>query len=234
MLQNASTGEVPPEIRRAKAGTVRRIVQGWCTWMLGMVFLFGFCGSRNSTPLETGWEAYGERAVRIWKAHPSRLWVGALEAWCAVEVSDGFCRCALRSGGVGPLLYERLPTLRQVTGYFAEALEETPIPHGRNVYVFERMEEFEWGVSCRKARISEEDGWVRVQWCTNDDFGLSELREFFEAPFFMKEETECFYRWLGQGGWWQSVFRGQEVRMGVLATLSGFYVEMRWRVGHGL
>ncbi len=178
---------------------------------------------------------------RIWRPHPSRLWVGALEAWCGVEVKEkegqSPRKYVVETGMLcrfPGLRYERLPTLTQMRRYFEEALGERAVPEGRNVFGFERRQVFEWGGSCRSARLSEEDGWVRVQWCANDDFGLSELREFFEAPFFMKAETECFYRWLGVGGWQQSFFRGQEIRMGVLATLTGFYVEIRWRVGRGL
>ncbi len=103
----------------------------------------------------------------------------------------------------GDPLWGRYPSADQVTQYFSEALDERPVCLGRDMVVFQRSECFGWGVSWRRGLVEVLPFGVGVRWLANGDFGLSELREFFEAGFFKPADTERFYRWLSEGGWHQ-------------------------------
>jgi hypothetical protein len=121
------------------------------------------------------------------------------------------------------------PGFTQVRHYFEAALGENPVQEVRGRLSFERRQRFRWGVSWRRCVLDAPAGGVRVQWFANDDFGISELREFFEAPFFTESETEQFYRWLGRWGWHEAPFRKGVVWMGVLPGDGLVFVEIFWR-----
>ncbi len=67
-----------------------------------------------------------------------------------------------------------------------------------------------------------------MDWMTNDDFGLSELREFFEAPFFRRWESLRFYRWLGEEGVHEGAFRGSRISMSVGHRRGMLAVRIQW------
>jgi len=171
----------------------------------------------------SGFDAVGLSGSRVGVAGRSE---------CAFWLSRGFLsgfsthRCGL--GGVAERV---LPSFGEVASYFEEALGGPGTLVGRDVMAFVRSDPLEWGVSWRRVLLSRGGGWVHLQWFANDDFGMSELREFFEAPFFDVSESECFYRWLGGGGWHEDLFRGQPVRMGVVGMREFYYVEISWRTG---
>ncbi|MEK0447555.1 MAG: hypothetical protein RLZZ399_2876 [Verrucomicrobiota bacterium] len=144
--------------------------------------------------------------------------------WCGPQGQSLASACGIRKWGA-------LPALSEVVEYFVDALGECPAVEWGRSFCFERQDRFVWGRSWRRACLSGADREVRLQWWTNDDFGLSELREFFEAPFFREAETECFYRWLAQGGEHEAVFRSQRVRMRAEPTVWGVYVEVQWEGG---
>jgi hypothetical protein len=54
------------------------------------------------------------------------------------------------------------------------------------------------------------------------------LREFFEAPFFRKAESERFYRWMGEGGVHEADFRGHRLRMSMRRREGVFFVRIQW------
>ena len=132
----------------------------------------------------------------------------------------------------GDPLWARFPSAEQVTQYFSEALEERPVCQGRDMVVFQRTECFGSGVSWRRGLVEVLPFGVGVRWLANDDFGLSELREFFEAGFFKPADTERFYRWLSEGGWHQeSLEGGVTLKMGVLRGRRATLVEISWQRG---
>jgi hypothetical protein len=132
----------------------------------------------------------------------------------------------------GDPLWARFPSADQVTQYFSEALDERPVCQGRDMVVFQRSECFGWGVSWRRGLVEVLPFGVGVRWLANDDFGLSELREFFEAGFFKPADTERFYRWLSEGGWHQeSLEGGVTLKMGVLRGRRATMVEISWQRG---
>jgi hypothetical protein len=57
---------------------------------------------------------------------------------------------------------------------------------------------------------------------------MSELREFFEAPFFELSDSLLFHQWLGEGGWHLGELRGARLTMGVLSRGDYVYVRIRW------
>jgi hypothetical protein len=124
-----------------------------------------------------------------------------------------------------------LPSLEEVASYFAVALGETPTIDGPQTLRFERLLAFVWGKSWRRCILSggaRGAPGVTLDWWTNDDFGLSELREFFEAPFFRRCESVRFHQWLGQGGAHEADFRGHRLRM-VMGKRDGvFFVRIQW------
>jgi hypothetical protein len=139
---------------------------------------------------------------------------------------------------ISPLLLflTRLPTLEDVTSYFAEALGEVPVLEGQQKLRFERWLAFVWGNSWRRCVLSGSARGapgVTLDWWTNDDFGLSELREFFEAPFFLRCESERFYQWLAEGGAHEADFRGHHLHMAVSKHGGVLFVRIQWwRIVH--
>lgn len=129
----------------------------------------------------------------------------------------------------GLLALRVAPNFVQVKRYLEEALAERPVEEFRGRLLFERRERFRWGASWRRCILDCPAGGVRLQWFANDDFGISELREFFEAPFFSEAETAQFYRWLGRWGWHEGPFRQGTVWMGVLPGDGLIFVEIFWR-----
>lgn len=121
------------------------------------------------------------------------------------------------------------PNFQQVKRYLEDALGERPVSEFCGRLLFERRERFRWGVSWRRCLLDAPAGGVRLQWIANDDFGVSELREFFEAPFFSEAETERFYRWLSRRGWHEGPFRRGSVWMGVFTGRDSVFVEIFWR-----
>lgn len=117
------------------------------------------------------------------------------------------------------------PNLADVREYFEDALGETPVEDAAGRLLFERWDDLDWGVSWRRGILSGLDGILYLDWLTNDDFGLSEAREFFEAPFFDAVQTRLWYTWLAAGGWHEAVVRGR--RMGMSVGVRGHVVHLR-------
>ncbi len=139
--------------------------------------------------------------------------------------------CTQRVSGSG-LVASRMPSATQLVQYFGEALGERPNWQGADVAVFQRTDCLQWGVSWRRGVVEVLPRGVGLRWLANDDFGLSELREFFEAPFFEAAETERFYRWFSEGGWHQEPLAGGVMlKMGVLRGRRATLVEISWRRG---
>ena len=120
------------------------------------------------------------------------------------------------------------PSLQAVVRYFEEALGEDPVYEEAGRFRFERWEGFPWGASWRRCLVSGGRGSVCLEWWANDDFGVSELREFFEAPFFELSESLVLHQWMGEGGWHWGVLRGARLAMGVLSRGDYVYVRIRW------
>jgi hypothetical protein len=185
--------------------------------------------SRVGKEIETQWT--------IRRPKPGSIWTGPKEAWCFFEQGsdpdDLDSEPGLPPVCISPLLLflRTLPTLGEVSSYFADALGQPPVLEGEQKLRFERLLEFAWGRSWRRCILSEgargAPG-VTVDWWTNDDFGLSELREFFEAPFFRRYESVRFYQWMGEGGVHEADFRGHRLRMAVRRRDGVFFVRIQW------
>ena len=171
------------------------------------------------------WEDGGAGEVaRVRRRRPGGLGFGTFEAWCQGRVrAEGLSvpPAGVGEGGVfvrknlqNHALYwnalERAgarefqaartrvpPSLGAVVRYFEEALGEAPVHEDAGRFRFERWEGFAWGASWRRCLVSGGGGSVCLEWWANDDFGVSELREFFEAPFFELSESMVFHQWLG-------------------------------------
>lgn len=183
---------------------------------------------------------------------PGSIWQGPKDVWCLfpsgrhssvdlpagpqlepTEQADPSPEIFLSPPAVSPLLFflTTLPTLEDVTCYFAAALGEVPVLEGQQKLRFERWLVFVWGNSWRRCVLSGSARGapgVTVDWWTNDDFGLSELREFFEAPFFLRRESERFYQWLAEGGAHEADFRGHRLRMAVHKRDGVLSVRIQW------
>jgi hypothetical protein len=188
--------------------------------------------------------------LTIKRPKPGSIWSGPKEAWCAFPVSPEpeQDRPGDLDGNPAPeplpppvpllpllFLLKSLPTLEEVASYFTGALGQPPVREGEagapEKLRFERWLFFSWGNSWRRCVLSEgtRDGpGVTLEWWTNDDFGLSELREFFEAPFFRQCESEQFYQWLGEEGVHEAGFRGHRLRMAVQLREEVLFVRIQW------
>ena len=185
---------------------------------------------------------------RIRRGRPGQLWFGTFEAWClwrpdGSPQASGLQPRVWAAGSLVPTNEEVLrdcflefeasrpkvpPSLSAVVGYFQEALGEVPVSEAPGRVRFERWEGFPWGASWRRCILSGAGGAVCLEWWANDDFGMSELREFFEAPFFELGDSLLFHQWLGEGGWHQGELRGARVAMGVVSRGDSVYVRIRW------
>jgi len=123
------------------------------------------------------------------------------------------------------------PSLPAFVGYFREALGEDPVCESPRRFRFERWEGFPWEASWRRCILSGVGTAVCLEWWANDDFGMSELREFFEAPFFDLADSLLFHQWLGEGGWHLGELHGGRLAMGVLSRGDYVYVRIRWWPG---
>ena len=87
-------------------------------------------------------------------------------------------------------------SLDQVLNHFNEAFEKRP----------SRIDERTFGYTDREnsdemviITISDLDTGLAIVLLATGDYGVNYMREFFEAPFFLREETEQFYKLLEQG-----------------------------------
>jgi hypothetical protein len=92
---------------------------------------------------------------------------------------------------------EFLPfSLSQVLGYFNEAFGRQPFRLDERTFVYtDRTNPDETVI----ITVSQLDTGLAVVLLTTGDYGLNYLREFFEAPFFLRSETEQFYTFLSRG-----------------------------------
>jgi hypothetical protein len=102
-------------------------------------------------------------------------------------------------------------SFEQVTSYFDEVFEKPGFRVGRNIRLYSvgnGPDEFSViGVSATAGKIA-------VTLLTNGDWGVNYIREFFEAPFFRRSESEQLYALLDGN-------RGKRS-----ANLGRFYVEL--------
>jgi hypothetical protein len=224
-------------------------------WAAVIGCLWALCCKGGAASLETAPSSAGhfstgvfreekeyETQLTIRRPKPGSIWSGPKEAWCFFEQvadpemtdpDDLDSEPVLPPVCLSPLLLflKTLPTLGEVSSYFAEALGQAPVLDGEQKHRFERLLEFAWGRSWRRCILSQgargAPG-VTVDWWTNDDFGLSELREFFEAPFFRRYESVRFYQWMGEGGVHEADFRGHRLRMSVRRRDGVFFVRIQW------
>jgi hypothetical protein len=185
------------------------------------------------------------REVGVRRPPKGWLGVGLWEAWCYREEgsSPGLSpspfpvrKCVIRraapgvEGGAGETEEPSDSPVARVLGYLKGAFAEPAISLGGGEYQFERRDEYDGEWSWRTVRVGRgSDGsGVRVQWWCNDDWGLSELREFFEADFFSLEETLALYRWMGIGGAHEGEFSRKKLAVEVLVSDEGMYFELQW------
>ena len=178
--------------------------------------LFGAAESESGCGIPLGW------GIVIYEQEkPKRL--GHQSEWVPVALrQDGAPVNEFRTES---MRLDTSPILADARAYFEEALAETPIEDTSGRLLFERWDDLHWGVSWRRGILSCLDGVLYLDWLTNDDFGLSEVREFFEAPFFDALQTRLWYTWLAEGGWHEAMVRGR--RMGMSVRARGHVVHLR-------
>jgi hypothetical protein len=101
------------------------------------------------------------------------------------------------SGDLSALRLHSLPfSLDQVLNHFNEAF-------GKRA---SRIDERTFGYTDREnpdemviITVSDLDTGLAIVLLATGDYGVNYMREFFEAPFFLREETEQFYKFLEQG-----------------------------------
>ena len=101
------------------------------------------------------------------------------------------------SGDLSALRLHSLPfSLDQVLNHFNEAF-------GKRA---SRIDERTFGYTDREnpdemviITVSDLDTGLAIVLLATGDYGVNYMREFFEAPFFLREETEQFYKLLEQG-----------------------------------
>jgi hypothetical protein len=191
--------------------------------------------------------------LTIRRPKPGCLWLEPQDAWCGPRGSESRAApqrrvtlqregatvpCGLRVGGNTDkesyeirneaLKLEIVSDLNDVCAYFEEALGEAPVEDDAGRLRFERTTPTHWGISWRRGVLYGLDGTLYLDWLANDDFGLSELREFFEAPFFDVAQTRLWYAWLEEGGWHEALVHGHRMGMNVRMRGRMFHLRLYW------
>ena len=104
--------------------------------------------------------------------------------------------------GANASIEERLPSvplpfsLNQVLDHFNEAFGKHALRRDDRTFVYIDRENPDETVVLT---VAARDPYLEVTLLTTGDYGLNYLREFFEAPFFLRSETEQFYAFLDRG-----------------------------------
>ena len=126
-------------------------------------------------------------------------------------------RKAPQSTGLFVLDFRPLPfSYDEVLSYFDFAFEKRPFRIQSNTCVYIEGnapdETVILAISCRERKIV-------VTLITNGDWGVNYIREFFEAPFFLRSESEQLYALLGANPGVRSAALGRfDVEFDVLET----------------
>ena len=101
------------------------------------------------------------------------------------------------SGDLSPLRLHSLPfSLDQVLNHFNEAFGKRPSKIDERTFGYTDCENPDEMVIIT---VSDLDTGLAIVLLATGDYGVNYMREFFEAPFFLQEETEQFYKFLEQG-----------------------------------
>jgi hypothetical protein len=87
-------------------------------------------------------------------------------------------------------------SLGQVLNYFNEAFGKQPFRIDERTFVYSDRENPDEMVIIT---VSDLDTGLAIVLLATGDYGVNYMREFFEAPFFLPQETEQFYAFLDQG-----------------------------------
>lgn len=94
-----------------------------------------------------------------------------------------------------PPTEQSLPfTIEQVLAYFTESFGKPPEKISDRYFVFIDRENPDEGAIITVTAIEPNMGVVLM---ATGDYGVNYIREFFEAPFFLRSESELFYTLLG-------------------------------------
>lgn len=97
-------------------------------------------------------------------------------------------------------------SLGQVLGYFNEAFAKQPSRIDPRTFVYTDRENPDEMVIIT---VSDLDTGLAVVLLATGDYGVNYMREFFEAPFFLRQETEQFYAFLDRGPGVRSITLGR-------------------------
>jgi len=115
------------------------------------------------------------------------FWILAVPQWYVTGTdSPGFSETSLSHSNV-----RRLPfSFDQVTRYFDDAFEKPGRTVRNNMREYVERNAFdEYAAIVVSGRRQQ----IKVALVTNGDWGVNYIREFFEAPFFLRSEKEQLY-----------------------------------------
>jgi hypothetical protein len=115
------------------------------------------------------------------------FWIFAIPQWyAAVTDSPGLSETPLSHSNV-----RRLPfSFEQVTRYFDDAFEKPGHTVRNNMRQYIESNAFEEYTAIVVSGRSQR---IKVALVTNGNWGVNYIREFFEAPFFLRSESEQLY-----------------------------------------
>ena len=87
-------------------------------------------------------------------------------------------------------------SLGQVLDHFNEAFGKQPFRIDERTFVYTDRENPDEMVIIT---VSDLDTGLAIVLLATGDYGVNYMREFFEAPFFLRQETEQFYAFLDRG-----------------------------------
>lgn len=118
-------------------------------------------------------------------------------------------------------------TLEQVLAYFGDAFGKPPRKINDQRFVFVDRDYADDSTTITVSALGQKLGIVLL---ATGDFGVNRLREFFEAPFFLRSESEQLYALLDQGRGIRSAEVGRfHVRISVSETRAWIVVAMEFR-----
>lgn len=152
----------------------------------------------------------------ILAAAAASLAILLMPLWCRASVSPNLnetAHSAERERSFAPALPF---SFEEVLSYFQDSLGKLPNKVHNKSYAFIENENSDEAVIIF---LSAVEPTITVVLVTTGDFGVNYIREFFEAPFFLRSETEQLYALMDAGLGTRSIELGRfGVEVGVLET----------------
>ena len=119
------------------------------------------------------------------------LWVLVVPLWCVATTKWAGVSKTSQSAGRLPLSSQALPfSFGQVLSYFGDAFGKLAYKVHDNTFVYIEGNAQDEAVTIV---VSATEQRIAVTLTARGDFGVNYIREFFEAPFFLRSESEQLY-----------------------------------------